>query len=64
VILVGGSQFSDNIIKFVKKEEHVELSPELAEAMTKKTAHIYCLEDNNSEEIASFLHFFLTVTPY
>jgi len=64
VIVVGGSSFCDNLIRFLKNEESVKLAPELQEALTKKTAHIYCLEDNNSEEIASFLHFFLTVTPY
>lgn len=26
--------------------------------------HIYILDGNNSEEIASYLHFFLTVTPF
>lgn len=29
-----------------------------------KDGHFYALSGNDSEEIASFLHFFLTVTPY
>lgn len=50
----------------MKKEndEEINLPKDLTKALASETAHIYCLEENNSEEIASFLHFFLTVTPY
>ena len=63
MIIVGGSQLCNDIIKHTKGEQ-VSLPSDLVEALGKKTAHLYCLEDNNSEEIASFLHFFLTVTPF
>ena len=29
-----------------------------------KKGHFYVLDNNNSEDIAAYLHFFLTVTPY
>lgn len=35
---------------------------ELPEILDK--GHVYILDGNNSEEIASYLHFFLTVTPF
>jgi len=63
VIIVGGSQLCNDIIRHTKGEQ-VGLGSDLVEALSSKTAHVYVLEDNNSEEIASFLHFFLTVTPF
>jgi len=29
-----------------------------------KDGHFYYLENNDSEEIASYVHYFLSVTPY
>ncbi len=49
-----------------EEESHprIKLSTELEEALQSENAHVYIMEDNNSEDIAALLHFFLTVTPY
>jgi len=63
------------VIRYVKtlqgqeeqeEESHskIRLSSELEEALKSENAHVYIMEDNNSEDIAALLHFFLTVTPY
>ena len=47
-----------------KKEINYKLPSDLEDALTSPNAHVYAMEDNNSEDIAALLHFFLTVTPY
>lgn len=75
--MVPGAPYADSIIRHVRKlqgqeeseEEEsgngrIKISPELEAALESENAHIYIMEDNNSEDIAALLHFFLTVTPY
>jgi len=63
IIVVPGSPISDAIMKTIGGQKG-ELSPQLEQAIGSKDAHIYTMDDNNSEDIAALLHFFLTVTPF
>jgi hypothetical protein len=63
IIVVPGSPLSDAIIKSLGGQKG-ELPQDLEEAIASKDAHIYTMDDNNSEDIAALLHFFLTVTPF
>eukprot|EP01017_Pseudomicrothorax_dubius_P048275 TRINITY_DN8761_c0_g1_i1.p1 TRINITY_DN8761_c0_g1~~TRINITY_DN8761_c0_g1_i1.p1 ORF type:complete len:436 (-),score=114.53 TRINITY_DN8761_c0_g1_i1:114-1421(-) len=62
IIIVNGSSYSEKLISFMSKETediNLEIDKEYLE-----NSHSYILDNNNSEEIASYLHFFLTYTPY
>jgi len=63
IIVVPGSALSDSIIRSIGGQKG-ELPQELESALVSQDAHIYTMDDNNSEDIAALLHFFLTVTPF
>jgi hypothetical protein len=54
----------DEEVRARKMNNLIKLPEELLEAIGSEDAHLYIMEDNNSEDIAALLHFFLTVTPY
>ena len=62
VIVTRGSELCEEIIKYLTIEGYELQKPYLFRYL--QNGHYYILGSNNSEEIASFLHFFLTVTPY
>lgn len=62
IIVVHGTPLSDLIIAYTKTKEFTSPDSELKDSLDK--GHIYCLETYDSEEIAGFLHFFLTVSPW
>lgn len=62
VIVTRGSELCEEIIKYFTVEGYELQKPYLFRYL--QNGHFYILGSNNSEEIASFLHFFLTVTPY
>ena len=62
VIITRGSELCEEIIRYLTVEGYELQKPYLFRYL--QNGHYYVLGSNNSEEIASFLHFFLTVTPY
>lgn len=62
VIVTRGSELCEEIIRYFTTEGYELQKPYLYRYL--QNGHFYILGSNNSEEIASFLHFFLTVTPY
>lgn len=63
IIVVPGAPLADAIIRSIGGSKG-ELPQELEEAILSPDAHIYTMDDNNSEDVAALLHFFLTVTPF
>jgi len=61
IILVDGSDLCSRLIKFVVDGE--QLFNENIEGMLKE-GHFYVCKNQKSEDIAAFVHFFITVTPY
>ena len=61
VILVKGSELCDKMIGYLN--EKTKFYNEEVEELLEK-GHFYTLENDKSEDIAAFTHFFLTVTPY
>ncbi len=62
VLITRGSELCEEIIRYLTVEGYELQKPYLFRYL--QNGHYYILGSNNSEEIASFLHFFLTVTPY
>lgn len=62
IIVTRGSELCEEIIRYLTVEGYELQKPYLFRYL--QNGHFYILSSNNSEEIASFLHFFLTVTPY
>lgn len=54
----------DDTVKIRASNNLIKLPEDLKDALNDENAHLYIMEDNNSEDIAALLHFFLTVTPY
>ena len=62
VLVTRGSDLCEEIVRYLTVEGYELQKPYLFRYL--QNGHFYILGSNNSEEIASFLHFFLTVTPY
>jgi len=62
ILVTRGSELCEEIIRYLTVEGYELQKPYLFRYL--QNGHFYILGSNNSEEIASFLHFFLTVTPY
>lgn len=62
ILVTRGSELCEEIVRFFTIENYELQKPYLLSYL--QNGHYYILGSNNSEEIASFLHFFLTVTPY
>lgn len=61
IILVKGGDLSDKIIGYLNNNEKFH-NAQVEELLDK--GHFFILDTHNSEDLASFAHFFLTVTPY
>jgi len=61
IILVKGNDICDKMIAFINEKTKFYNS-EIEELLGK--GHFFALESNKSEDIAAFLHFLLSVTPY
>jgi len=60
IIVVGGSQFCNLVIRWIRNEEPVQYAS-YKEIMEKGL--FYILESESSEDVASFIHFLLTFSP-
>ena len=61
IILVKGNDICDKMISFINEKTKFYNS-EIEDLLQK--GHFFALESNKSEDIAAFLHFLLSVTPY
>ncbi|KAL4486365.1 hypothetical protein ABPG72_007151 [Tetrahymena utriculariae] len=66
IIVVPGSEVCNRIIQGVQSQNGVYrgLDSELAECLTSYPQYFFMLLDSSSDEVAQYIHFFLTVTPY
>lgn len=61
IIVVGGSDINEKIIKFIRDKESFYNEP-LQNLI--EMGKFYILESKKSNDLAAFVHFFLTVTPW